>query len=479
MRLIFADKSARGPASSERMVNLYGIGAPEGSKSRVLLAAVPGTRDWTSVPGVLLRALAEIDGSLYAAANGALSRVDATGRASTLGAITDDPRTSIAGYRNFVGACAGGAYHLWNGTTFAQPSGGRLTKVNSIAYADRYILLCDDREVEWTAVGDPATRGGLWFREAEGRDDKIVRLVASGSLVWVLKERSHEVWAISGAGSSAWNRLPGMVRQRGLKSFAAVCRIPDGLFLIGDDGAAYASAGVDLRRVSTANEEAVFARHEVRACLYYEWRGAAFATAVFDDRPALALDLTTGRWTERAHGPDHEPWPVVSAAHCYGEWHLAARTCQIYRLGVGTHDADAVLRRTAVSRTLRHKDRFVVPLMEIEGQFGVGSVEEPSDNAIVDALGFPVRDAEGRKVYPAPAAPAGSQERPTRLWARFSRDGGGTWGTPKIRDIGCLGQRGATCRFRALGQFRQMTAEINITDPVDVTLYGECEVEAV
>jgi hypothetical protein len=482
MRVIFADKTAPVAGSSERVINLYGVAGPEGGRSRVFLRAMPGTRDWASAPGVLLRAFAEIGGALYSVSAAVLVRTSDGASQSTLGAVAaDDARTTLAGYRDYVGVCSGGVYQLWDGAaqTITQPAGGRLATVGSIAYANGYILLADGREVEWAERGAPGTRNGTYFAEAEGRDDGIVRIVASGAYLWVLKERSHEVWSTTGAaGRRAWDRLPGMVRQRGLRAFGAVCRTPTGLFLIGDDRKAYASAGLELAVVSSPQVEEVLATHEPASCFYYEWRGAQFANVAFGDRPTLVCDLSTGRWWERAHGPEHEPWPAAFAANCYGEWRLATRTCAIYRMGPGTHDADAALRRTMVSRTLRPGERFRVPFLEIEGTWGEGSVTQPGDNSLRDVYGFPLTDADGRRLYPYPEPPVGTDDRPAMAWLRTSRDGGQTWGAPKVREIGARGQRSATCRFRSLGLFRQFTAEFNISDPVDVTLFGEYELVA-
>jgi hypothetical protein len=478
MRVIFADKTAKGPASTERLINLYGVAAPEGGRSSVYLAAMPGTRNFSSLPGVFLRAMTEIDGSLYSASGGNFCRINESGSYSQIATIADDPHTSIAGFRNYVGVCAGGVYQVWDGTTFVQPSGGRLATINSICYADRYVLLAGEREVEWTAVGDPTTRNGLNFREAEGRDDKIVRIVPVGSYVWILKERSYEVWASNPAATSEpgrWNRLSGVVRQRGLKAFNLVCRIPDGVFLIGNDGIAYIGGGTDLTPISTEAEDRAIAKGQPLSCFYYEWQGAKFACIRFGDRPALCFDLTTGRWAERSEGADHSPWKANFAAEAWGRWHLANARGNVYTLGAGTHDADGPLRRTAISRTADQDDRFRISRLSIRGEFGVGEVTEDRRDVLRDTNGIPVLTTAGDLIY-LTTSPAVSQTRPVQLHARFCRDG--KWGELHARSLGWLGQRGIACTFRSLGQVeRTFAAEINITDPVDVTLYGEAAIE--
>jgi hypothetical protein len=42
--------------------------------------------------------------------------------------------------------------------------------------------------------------------------------------------------------------------------------------------------------------------------------------------------------------------------------------------------------------------------------------------------------------------------------------------------VGKKGGWRALCRFRALGEYRQFTVEVNVTDPVDILLLGEANV---
>ena len=146
MRLIFADKSARDREApvltAERAVNLYAVPAPEGARSAMMLRSVLGTRDFAAVPGPFLRALANCGGTIYVVSRGTVSAVADSGAVTARGTVTDDEHTSLVGAgAERVAVSAGGAYHLWDGSTLTQPGGGRLTSIGGIAYSNGYVRM--------------------------------------------------------------------------------------------------------------------------------------------------------------------------------------------------------------------------------------------------------------------------------------------------------------------------------------------------
>jgi Neuraminidase (sialidase) len=58
------------------------------------------------------------------------------------------------------------------------------------------------------------------------------------------------------------------------------------------------------------------------------------------------------------------------------------------------------------------------------------------------------------------------------IMLRMSRDNGITWGAPKVRSF-VAGQYAKRVIWRMLGQFRQATAEITISDAKSITMNAE------
>lgn len=485
-RLIFAAQSARNDAvpslSGERLVNMHAVPAPEGARAALILRNVLGTRDWATIEGPFLRAMATCGDQIYTASRGALARISSGGSVSTLDSITDDPETTIVGAGGErVAVCAGGAYYLWDGSSLTQVGGGRLTNIGSVAYLSGYVFMtqADGREVEWTSgSGGPGSRNALYFSEAAARGDKIIRAMAVGPYIWVLKERSIETWQLTGVGGTgAFAPIPGAVKERGLRSFNLACPIPDGLFFIGDDNCAYAASAGGMQAVSTPPVDQALASGEPTHCLYYEDRGHRFAVIRFADRPAWCLDFAMNRWHERAEGVELGPWDAMSSASCYGQWQLGGRLGRVWRLGQEPIDASGPMRRLAVSRTLEPGGRFTVAKFELFGNFGHQFIEEDAPAYLLDEFGFPLRDSNGYPIHAESPEPVTRWRRSPNAWLRFSRDGGNTWGAPKLRSFGKLGAYSTTLSVKGMGQFkRMMTAEISMTDPVEMPLFAEAEI---
>lgn len=481
MKLTFVSKSGKNDTdrvvTTERLVNLYPVPAPEGALAPLVLRAVPGTLDFTTLP-LFFRAAANVSGTLYAIAGGGLYRITEAGIVSLIGAVPDDPYTSMVGHRSNVTISAGDAYLLYDGTSITQPGSGRIAEVGSVAFLDQFTLLGerDGRELEWTEAGLPADRNALYFKTAEARDDKIVRILESGAYVWVFKERSTEIFGNTTlGGASAFRRVQGAVTDIGLKGFNLVTKTPLGMFGIGHDDVAYILAGDSFAPVSTPEVQQSIKTSAPTHCFYYEDRGVPFHVIRFADRPAWVL--SGGDWHERSSGIEHGPWDVVGAVHCYGQWHLFSRVGRVYRLGPTPVDATGPMRRTATSIPFYMEGkRFTVALLELLGQYGAKKLEETAPNWIIDEMGIVVRDQDDDYLTASSQQAVTTVERPGRVWIRVNRDG--IWGLPKIKDIAKVGEN-KTCRFRAMGRFRRMAVEVNMTDSEDFPLYSDANIELI
>lgn len=478
MRLIFAASARTADnlaPTQERLINFVPVPAPQGALASIILRSSLGTREWANLSGPFLRAMGVVDGQLYAVSAGGLYRVPESGAAAYLGAVADDPDTSMAGNRGAVAVAAGGGYYLYeDGLT--QPGDGRLSVVKSVAFLNQYTILSGEREIEWTEAGLPDDRNALYFATAEAKDDEIVRVMALDGFLYVFKRASLEIWGPSGSGTAAFRRQG--TRNIGLLAYNLATVTPGGIFFIGSDKTARFLSGGDARQVSTPPVDDALARETPSHAFYYEDRGQRLCNVRFGGRPAWVYDAGTGRWHERSSGVSHGPWDIVASAWCYGQWLLGSRDGAIYKVGLTPVDATGPMRRTAVSQPLyAESERFTVNKLEILGRFGANYIEENAPNWITTEYGLPLVTSSGSYLLATDPQPVSKISAPARLWIRVSRDGGYTWGSPKIRDVGRLGDYDARATWRAMGQFRQCTVEINMTDPVDVPLLGEALVE--
>ncbi len=481
MRLTLASKSSQDSRnkglSTERAINVYPVPAMDGALAQFELRSVPGLISLCKLPGPFFRAFRRNGDFLFAVCKGKVYRIRRSGFFRLMGAIPDDPQTDISGNRDTVVITAGGDYFNLDSGHITQPDGGRLTAEGSLAFLNQFTVIGarGGREIEWTQAGLPAKRDGLYFATAEANDDEIVRVMAVGGYVAVFKEESSELWANSGAGSSALSRVPGGVLQTGLKAFNLATIAGDQLFFIGNDNVAYITGGGQPTAVSTPSVAQALARATPTHCFYYEDRGHRFCVVRFSDRPAWVYDIAMGAWHERAEGTEHGPWSIIAAEYCYGRWHLASYTGEIFILTFDPIDAGQPMRRTIVSREVYNEGQmFTVAELEILGRFA-HSITESGPDVLIGQDDLSIRDQVGDPVL-SEEQDTLPTERPTRVWIRVSADGGQTFGLPKHRDVARKGQHAARCRWTALGRHRRFCVEFNITDPVEIPIQSEANI---
>ena len=248
-------------ANSARLLNCYLEPVQPGGRTGYSVKAVLGTTAFTSVAGVFVRAMAEVNGLLYVVCNSRLYSIDGTGSVTDAGAVDDGANATITGNFGKVAVTVDNRYFVLDGT-ISEPTPGAFTAMGAADYIGGYTVITEagGRRFQWSALADAETLPGLNFSTADGRDDLCIRPFEINGSLYILKQRSHEVWYLTGgAGASAFERQVGGVINIGLKAFGLICRIDLGAFMVGDDNRAYL-IGQGLQPVSTPAVETAIAQ---------------------------------------------------------------------------------------------------------------------------------------------------------------------------------------------------------------------------
>lgn len=426
-------------ANPSRLINCYREPVASGSRTQHVIKSVPGDESLVTLSSALLREMATINGEIYAAAGGAFYLISAMGGATSLGSVADDPATTIAGNFGKATIVSGGKYHVLSGASITLPTLGAFADVGSVAYIGGYSVVTEKngRRFAWSDLADAETMPALNFQTADSRDDKNIRAVAQGGRLHIFKERSIETWYVTGqAGTEVFARVAGGTIDTGLKALRLLVKFPGGVFFVGDDGIAYIYSGASLQPISIPAVETAIKNHEATDCLTYEDEGHKFLCIRFNDHPAFCYDLSTGEWHERADGALLESWGAVASAEKDGQWYVGRIDGSIAKVTRNNTSVTGPLVRKMISRTLYMDGRrFRVPELEVFGRVGLSD------------LG---RDAQ--------------------CWIRTSGDDGLTWSPEKWRGLGGRGEYRSRALWRALGQFRQLTVELNLSDPADISI---------
>lgn len=432
MRVEFVGQSSRDldnvQADPSRLLNCY----RESVGSAAVVKSTLGLSHVADLTGVFVRTLEAFEGSLYTLCGGRLIKVDQSGSATDIGAVDDGEFASISSNNGVLTVCSGGKYYTWDGSSLAEPAAGAFSSFGSVDYISGYTILTQSggQMFQWSDLLDPATLPGVNFSSADGRDDAIVRGAAIGGAYYIFKERSHEIWYVTGAANaSAFERQAGGVVDIGLKGANLLCKTPGGgAFFIGNDGRAYIVGGGP---VSTTSVETAIAQCNPLSCVAWEDEGHTFVATTFADCPAWVYDISTGEWFERAQWPDFGPWQISATAKLGDEWFAGRNGGKILKMARSNDDAGIPLVRRMVSRA-------------IDGDGGLFQVNEVE---LFARIGF----------------------APGEVELRMSKDRGHTWG--KARRIAWgIGEYGRRLIFRAFGSGHSFVVEITISNAAEVPI---------
>lgn len=294
----------------------------------------------------------------------------------------------------------------------------------------------------------------LAFSSSEGDPDNIVALIENQRDLWILNERTTEIFVNTGNADFPFERVQGGFIEKGILAKYSVAKIESTVFWLGRDkagqGVVFAGRGLNPERISThAIETAIqsYVNTENAVGYTYQSGGHSFYVLNFEEA-TWVFDLSTKLWHERCytnsgvlerHRANFHAFIPEFGIHMLGDYannkiykfnedYLSDDTVEITRLRAAPHISSEMKRLTCNS-------------FQLDFEAGVG----------IDGSG---------------------QGSDPQIMLQFSDDGGHSWSNEKWGAAGKIGQYKQRAIWRRLGMFRDRVFRIKITDPVKVSLIG-------
>lgn len=484
-------------ASCQRSVNLYAENNPEDAPMPFTYYPTPGLRALSSPPAAgqgrgLYRAS---NGALYAVVGRTLYTVSSAWEWTSVGTMTGDFTVPVGMADNqttlFVVGGAGSGYTVQLATNaFAAVADPAFYGSPRVDFVDTYFVFSKPNTGQFYVSDSNATTfDPLWFATKIGASDLLAVAAVVHREIWLLGERTSEVWINSGAANFPYEIMNGVFIQHGCAAPYSVAQMGDALFWVSEDQQGgrviVTGQGYQSKRVSTHAIETALAGYSTVADAIgftYQQEGHQFYQVTFPTADKTwCLDIVSGQWHERmwldSDGREHRH-RAVAHAYAYNEtvvqdWETGR--LYAYDLNLYTDNGAPILRRRGFPHMGHEGGRVFYKQFLVDMEVGrdVGStVETPSGPAIGPDV---VADtALGPDVIPVflGADDGLSYVAPSKLYLRYSDTRGQTWSNPIEDDFGATGEFYKSIHYQRLGMARDRVFEVFWSAPVRTALSG-------
>lgn len=458
----FIGGSASGRAESSNisdLINLYpevdtGGGVPA-------LLGTPGLVEFAELPTSPLRGFFAGDNRLFAVAGSKLYEVFNDGTYDERGDVTTDGSNSpvtISANRIDLFIVSAGSAFIDNGVAIveapvpadaaanpATPAGTEGTAVAGGFLNQYYLAFKADSKMGFHS---DLLAGGTWDPldnfSKEGNPDNIAAMVVDHSEIWLIGDKTTEVFRGTEDPDSVFQRTPQGDIDIGTCAQFSPTSVADGIaWIAGDDkGQGYAvhCRGYQPQRISTHAVEKAWSGYSTNADAIgftliiegHEWWVITFPTA----NATWVYDFSTKIWFKWLYwnGSSFDKHRARCHAFCYGKHLVGDHTSgKIYELSLdlGNDDGQPIkrLRRAPHIRDSAENNSIVYHRLELVGELGTG----------LDELTEPVQ-----------------------LTLRWSDNNGKTWSNPVTIDAGDEGDYGWRAIWRRLGASENRVFEVSM-----------------
>jgi len=363
---------------------------------------------------------------------------------------------------------------------------GAFTGANIVDIVDNYFIYNDPNTQQWAASGvlSPITQP-LSFAAKFTAPDNLVSLIADHGQVYLLGEKSSEVWADQGTFPFAFQRIPGSSSQHGIAAAQSVARVANSFAYVSRNirgqGQIMIMNGYMPTRISTHAVENTLVNQKIDDAIAYTYQleGHEVYVVTFPTIDITwAYDATTQLWHK---------WLYVDSNNVY---HRHRSNCaavfnnvvivgdyqngNLYELDPEnyTDNGDEIRRLRRAPHILTDLQRQYFDELQIQFQPGVGISGFSVDP--YNYIGTPYTigaDATLTIAYPMiDVLGTSNNANPTltnpKAMLRWSNDGGSTWSKEYWQNLGQQGKYKNRAIWRRLGTARDRIYEVVVTDPV-------------
>ena len=310
---------------------------------------------------------------------------------------------------------------------------------SSFYWSNNDLLMTSTGPITFPTDGNTASAGT--------NPDPVLAVIANSQQLYIFGSRSIEIWADSGASSSAPFSSTGRSINVGISAVPTLVKLADTMLFLGGNeqgaGVVYSMQGDNPTRVSTHAIENLLLEYgnlSTSTSFSYQMGGHYF----FMLQPAganttLCYDMTTQIWHERQ-----------SLVEGVMQRHIGQYACFLN----GTHIVGDYSNGNLYAYSYDYFEDGTYPLRRLR-QTGVSA--DGMFNVFYKTLQVDIQPGTGTlTVNP-------------RLVLQISRDGGQTWGNPIYASMGLIGKYRSRARWQRLGYGRSVVFRVYCDDPVNVT----------
>lgn len=329
---------------------------------------------------------------------------------------------------------------------------GAFVGSNTVSYLDGFLIFNKPGTKEfYTTLNNTIGFDALYYASKTSYPDSLMGVNVKGSEIWLIGERTTEVWYNAGNTAFPFAEVNGTGLSVGCVSVYTICKDQDSLFWLSRDDRGQAmvlmSAGYEMRKVSTFALETEWAKYPTVAdsvAYTCQFNGHFFYVITFPSADKTwVFDKTTGFWHQ---------WAWMDSN---GQLHRHRSNC--FALAYG---------------------KLIV------GDFQNGKLYELDQEAFTDngdpilrLRSFPHLGEDGKRVIfhqfladmEVGTGPSGD---PLQVSLRWSDTRGKSWGEPVLQGVGAQGEYLTAAQWRRLGTARDRVFELSWSFPYETALNG-------
>ena len=439
--------------TAQKRVNLYLEISADGDKTRVVAYGTPGLTLHASLGGSARRGVHAIGDYIYVVNQGTFYQVDNAGVSTAKGTLLTT--SGLVGMDNngtqimIVDGTYGYIYNIAAGTV-TQITDPDFPGANHVTFNDGYFIVNKPNSGQFFISGSYTglTWDALDYATAESNPDNLVRAIADHGELILLGEVSTEFWTNTGGLDFPYTRS-GAAVEWGLAARWSLAKFDNSLIWLAKNRMGEVQVvrlnGYTPQRVSTFDIETIF----------NSYGGVSDATGfsyLLNGHPFYQINFTSANASWLYDGAS-DAWSELKSGTGRHRAELAANylnrtvVCDyangnIYNLDSDayTDNGDMIVSELVTKHVFAGLERYTISELQVDLEAGVGL--------------------------------ATGQGSDPQIMLQISKDGGHTWGAERWVGMGKIGEYTRRANWPRLGQSRNWTFRLRISDPVKRVLLG-------